>query len=76
MLVQMALSVEHGVRSFMICCNIVVTKTLPNCTVIFSQPVLRMDIIKAALTLHHLNEHFSQLNLDVVDNINIKVKHY
>ena len=33
-----------------------------------------MDNEKAALTLHRLNEHFSELNLDVVNNSNIKVK--
>ena len=35
-----------------------ITKTLPNCQVIFSQPTLRVDNGKAALTLHRLNEHF------------------
>ena len=43
--------------------------------VIFSQPTLRVDNGKAALTLHRLNEYFSELNLDVVNNSNIKVKH-
>ena len=52
-----------------------ITKTLPNCQVIFSQPTFRVDNGKAALTLHRLNEHFSDLNLDVVNNSNIKVKH-
>ena len=52
-----------------------ITKTLPNCQVIFSQPTLRVDNGKAALTLNRLNEHFSELNLDVVNNSNIKVKH-
>ena len=52
-----------------------ITMTLPNCQVIFSQPTLRLDNRKAALTLHRLNEHFSELNLDVVNNSNIKVKH-
>ena len=52
-----------------------VTKTLPNCQLIFSQPSLRVDNGQAALTLHPLNEHFSELNLDVVNNSNIKVKH-
>ena len=41
-----------------------ITKTLSNCQVIFSQPTLRMDNGKPAL-----------LNLDVVNNGNIKVKH-
>ena len=50
-----------------------ITKTLPNCHVIFSQPALRVDNGKTALTLHHLNEHFAELNLDVVNNRNIKV---
>ena len=53
----------------------ITTKTLPKCQVIFSQPTLRVDNGKAALTLHRLNEHFSELNLDDVNNSNIKVKH-
>ena len=52
-----------------------ITKTLPNCQAIFSQATLRVDHGKAALTLHRLNEHFSELNFDVVNNSNIKVKH-
>ena len=52
-----------------------ITKTLLNCQVIFSQSTLRVDNVKAALTLHRLNEHFSELNFDVVNNSNIKVKH-
>ena len=52
-----------------------ITKTLSKCHAIFSQPTLRVDNEKAALTLHSLNEHFSELNLDVVNNSNIKVKH-
>ena len=31
--------------------------------------------VNAALFLHRLYEHFSELNLDVVNNSNIKVKH-
>ena len=57
----------------------IVTKILPNCTIIFSQPTLRVDKGrvgngKAVLTLHNLNEHFLQLNFDAVDNSKIKVK--
>ena len=33
-----------------------------------------MDNGKRALTLHRLNEDFSELNLDVLNNSNIKVK--
>ena len=55
--------------------NSSITKTLPNCQVIFAQPTLRVDNGKAALTVHRLNEHFSELNLDAVNNSNIKVKH-
>ena len=40
----------------------VIVKTLPDCKVIFSQSTLQVDSGKAALTLHHLNEYFSQLN--------------
>ena len=52
-----------------------ITKTRPNGQAIFSQPILRVDNGKAALTLYRLNEHFSELNLDVVNNSNIKAKH-
>ena len=52
-----------------------ITKTLPNCQIISSQPTLRVDNGKAALTLHCLNEHFPELNLDIINNSNIKVKH-
>ena len=52
----------------------VITKTLPNCQVILSQPTPWVDNGKAALTLHRLNEDFSELNLDVLNNSNIKVK--
>ena len=81
MLERMALSLEHLERFLMICCNLMIccksaiTKTLPNCLVIFSQPTLRVDNGKAALTINRLNEHFSELNIDVVNNSNIKVKH-
>ena len=51
-----------------------ITKTLPNYQAIFSQATLRVDHGKAALILHRLNEHFSELNFDVVNNSNIKVK--
>ena len=34
-----------------------------------------MGNVNAALFLHRLYEHFSELNLDVVNNSNIKVKH-
>ena len=34
-----------------------------------------MDSGKVALTLPHLNEHFSELNFDIVNNSKIKVKH-
>ena len=50
-------------------------KTLSNCQVIFLQRTRRVDNGKTALPLRHLNEHFSELNLDVVNNTNIKVKH-
>ena len=53
----------------------VITDSLPNCRVIFLQPTARGGNEKGALTLHHLNKHFSELNLDVLNNSNIKVKH-
>ena len=52
-----------------------ITKILPNCQVIFSQPKLRVDNGKAALTLNRLNEYYSEINVDIVNNDDIKVKH-
>ena len=51
-----------------------ITKTQPNCQIIFLQPILRVDNGKVALTLDRLNELFSELNLDVINSNNIKVK--
>ena len=34
-----------------------------------------MDNGKAALTLHRLNEYYSELNVDIVSNGDIKVKY-
>ena len=70
----MTLSLEHRLRSLIIYKS-VITKTLSSRQVFLLQPTLRVDNGKAALTLHHLKEHFLELNLDVVDNSNIKVKH-
>ena len=53
----------------------VITNSLPNCRVIFLQPTAGEDNGKRGLTLHRLNKYFSELNLDVVNNSNIKVKH-
>ena len=50
----------------------VITKNYP---VTFLQPALRVSNGKTALPLHHLKEEFSELNSDVVDNNNTKVKH-
>ena len=55
--------------------KIVITKSLPNCRVIFLQPTARGNNEKGALILHHLNKHFSEPNLDVLNNSNIRVKH-
>ena len=55
--------------------QIVITKTLPNCQVIFLQPTFRVHNGKEALTLDNLNETISEINLDFVDNSSIKVKH-
>ena len=50
---------SHEIVDDMLQLKSAITKTtLPNCQVIFSQPTLRVDNGKAALTLHRLNEHF------------------
>ena len=76
MLGQMTLPLDHRVRSLMTSCNLrVITKTLPNCQVIFLKPILQVDNGKAVLTLHYLNENFSELSLDVANKSKIKVKY-
>ena len=66
---------SHGILDDLLQHKSAITKTLPNFQVFFSQPTLRVDNGKATLTLHRLNKHFSKLNLDVVSNSNIEVKH-
>lgn len=48
---------------------------LPNSKVIISKPTLRTDNGKATLTLNKLNSHLEQLDIDIVDNSNIKGLH-
>ena len=52
-----------------------VLSKLPNGKVVISNPTLRSDQSKAAITLHHLNQHLSELNIDIIDNKNIGDKH-
>ena len=66
---------SRGILDYLLQLKSVITKMLPNFQVMFSQPTHRVDNGKAALIQHHVNEHFSELNLDVVNNSNIKVKH-
>ena len=47
----------------------------PSCKVVISNPTFRSDNSKAAITLHHLNQHLSELNIDIIDNKNIEDKH-
>ena len=46
-----------------------------SCKVIISQPNLRSDNGKAALSYHHLCSLLQQLNIDIIKNRNIGSKH-
>ena len=46
-----------------------------SCKVIISQPTLRSDNGKAALTNHHICNLLEELNIDIVKNRNIGSKH-
>ena len=52
-----------------------VKEKLPTCKFTLSTPTLRSDNGKAALTVSQLSKHLLELDIDVVDNNNIKSKH-
>ena len=45
---------------------------LPNCKVIISTPTLHTDDEKAALTVSQVTNHLLQVDIDIIDNRNIK----
>ena len=49
-----------------------VNEKLPQCKVWLSTPMLRTENRKARLTVSHLVNHLLNLNIDVIDNRNIK----
>ena len=57
----------------MLKCNIL--KQLPNCRVIVSKPIVRIDHGKANLTLRNFNKHLETLNLECIENGNISAQH-
>ena len=52
-----------------------VNEKLPQCKVWLSTPTLRTDNGKATLTVSQLVNHLLNLNIDVIDNRNIKNRH-
>ena len=52
-----------------------IINTLPTCRVIVSRPTIRTDNGKAALTLSNFNKLLGQLEVDFIDNVNIKEVH-
>ena len=52
-----------------------ILKARKSCKVIISQPTLRSDNGKAALTNHHICNLLEELNIDIVKNRNIGSKH-
>ena len=59
---------------FMINCLIWFTllkKNNPNCHVVLSSPIERLDEGKAALTIKRLNSLLSESKFDIIDNSNI-----
>ena len=57
----------------MLKCNIL--KQLPNCRVIVSKPIIRIDHGKANLTLRNVNKNLETLNLECIKNSNISAQH-
>ena len=49
-----------------------IIKSLPDCCVIISKPIIRTDDGLALLTIKNLNKHLSQLELPCIENDNIK----
>ena len=56
-------------------CQSLVNEKLPQCKVWLSTPTLRTDNAKATLTVSQLVNHLLNLNIDVIDNRNIKNRH-
>ena len=52
-----------------------VTNILPTCRVIMSRPTIRTDSGKAAQTLSNFDKHLRQLEVNFIDNANIKEIH-
>ena len=52
-----------------------IINTLPTCRMIVSRPPIRTDNGKAALTLSNFNKLLGQLEVDFIDNVNIKEVH-
>ena len=53
-----------------------VNEKLPQCQVWLSTPTLRTDNGKATLTESRLVNHLLNLNIDVIDDRNIKTRHF
>ena len=52
-----------------------IINTLQTYRVIVSRPTIWTDNGKAALTLSNFNKHLGQLEVDFIDNVNIKEVH-
>ena len=52
-----------------------ILKQLPNCRVIVSKSTVRIDQGKANLTLRNINKHLETLNLECMENSNIRAQH-
>ena len=48
---------------------------LPTCRVVVARQTIRSDNGKTDLTLSNLNKHLGQLEVDFIDNVNIKKLH-
>ena len=52
-----------------------IENTLPSCTVIISEPTIRLDIAKASLTIKQINEKLRNMNINMLRNDNITANH-
>ena len=50
-------------------------KQLPNCRVVVSKPIIRINHGKANITLCNINKHLATLNLECTENGNTSIQH-
>ena len=68
-------STSREIQDSLLKLKALVNEKLPQCKVSLSTPTLKTDNGKSTLTVSQLVNHLLNLNIDVIDNKNIKSRH-